>query len=61
MSKQNIYVVKLDSNVDETLTNFKKQLSVGEKITETKISENKLVIITETSKPKILTDEYRKL
>lgn len=56
MNKQNIYVLQLDSNVDETLKKFRTQLSKGEKITETKISENKLVIITETSKPKILTD-----
>jgi hypothetical protein len=60
MNKQNIYVLQLDSNVDEALTKFKKQLCKGERITETKISENKLIIITETSKPKILTDELRK-
>jgi predicted DNA-binding protein (UPF0278 family) len=60
MKKKNIYVVKLDSNVDEALKNFRSQLSKGETITETKVSENQLVIITETSKSKILTDQLVK-
>ncbi len=59
--KNNIYVLKIDSNFDDTFNAFKKQLAPGEEIINTSISETKLVVTTKTNKPtNLLTDELRR-
>lgn len=55
-----MYVLKIDSNFDETLKKFQDQLDLDEEIFETSISESRLVVVTRKRSSGVLLDTPRR-